>query len=191
MRSPLTAALAAGLLLVSASGVAAQKAAVHKGFWVGAGIGVGSARLSCQICQGNRGSGTSGYLRTGFTISPQMLVGLEGTVWYKTASEVDHMLTSLQGVFYFYPQANSGLYIKTGLGLAQYSAKNSEDKISSQALAGSIGLGYEIRVSRSMSFVPYANFLGSAGADVRLNDNIAGLAANTSLIQFGIGLTLH
>lgn len=191
MRSPLTAALAAGLLLISVSSATAQSVATHKGLWLGAGLGVGSARLSCQICQGNRGGGTSGYLRTGFTITPQMLVGLEGTAWYRTAEDVDHLLGSLQAVFFFYPQARSGLYIKTGLGLAQYSAKDGDDKISSQAFAGSIGLGYEIRVSSGLSFVPYANFLGSAGADVRLNDNIAGLAANTSLIQFGLGLTLH
>lgn len=189
MRSPLIAALAAGLLLVSPGRAAAQ--AVHKGLWVGAGVGVGSARLSCQICQGQRGGGTSGYLRAGATITRQMLVGLEGTVWYKTEGEVDHLLGSLHGVFYLYPQPNSGLYIKTGLGMSQYSAKDSEDEISSQALSGSIGLGYEIRVARSMSIVPYANFIGSTGADVRLNDNIAGLGANSSLFQLGIGLTLH
>lgn len=189
MRSPLTAALAAGLLLVGATSGSAQ--AVKKGIWIGAGAGVGSARLSCQICVGHRGGGTSGYLRAGATITPQMLVGLEGTVWYKSEDEIDHMLGSLQAVFFFYPQPRSGLYIKTGLGLSQYTAKDSEDEISSKALAGSIGLGYEIKVARSMSIVPYANFIGSAGADVRLNDNIAGLGANTSLIQFGIGLTLH
>lgn len=189
MRSPLIAALAAALLLVSPGRAAAQ--AEHKGLWLGAGLGVGSARLSCQICQGNRGSGTSGYLRAGATITRQMLVGLEGTVWYKSDGDVDHMLGSLQGVFYFYPQPTSGLYIKTGLGLSQYSAKDSEDKISSQALSGSIGLGYEVRVSRSMSIVPYANFIGSMSADVRLNNNIAGLGANSSLFQLGIGVTLH
>lgn len=189
MRSPLTAALAAVLLLACTTAGAAQ--ATRKGAWIGAGLGVGSARLSCQICQGHRGGGTSGYLRAGATITRQMLVGLEGSVWYKTEDEIDHMLGSLQAVFYFYPQPQSGLYVKTGLGMSQYTAKDDEDEISSKALAGSIGLGYEIKVTRSMSIVPYANFIGSAGADVRLNDNIAGLGANSSLIQFGIGLTLH
>jgi hypothetical protein len=189
MRSPLTAALAAVLLLVCTSAAAAQ--ANRKGVWIGAGVGVGSARLSCQICQGHRGGGTSGYLRAGATITRQMLVGLEGSVWYKTEDEIDHMLGSLQAVVYFYPQPTGGLYVKTGLGMSQYTAKDDEDEISSKALAGSIGLGYEIKVTRSMSIVPYANFIGSAGADVRLNDNIAGLGANSSLIQFGIGLTLH
>jgi opacity protein-like surface antigen len=190
MRSPLTAALAAALLLVGTSSSAAAQA-VHKGIWFGAGLGVGSARLSCQICQANRGSGTSGYLRAGATVTRQILVGLEGTAWTRNEDDIDFLLGSLQAVVFFYPQPNSGLYIKTGLGVSQYSAKDSEDKISSQALAGSVGLGYEIKVARSMSIVPYANFLGSTGADVRLNDNIAGLGANTSLIQFGIGLTLH
>jgi hypothetical protein len=189
MRSPLTAALAAGLLLVGTSEAAAQ--AVRKGLWIGAGLGAGSARLSCQICVGNRAGGTSGYLRAGATLTRQMLVGLEATAWTHNENDVDHLLSSLQGVFYFYPQPTTGLYIKTGLGVAQYSAKDDEDKISSQALAGSIGFGYEVKVSRSMSIVPYANFIGSTGADVRLNDNIAGLGANSSLFQLGIGVTLH
>jgi hypothetical protein len=188
MRSPLTAALIAGLL-VSASPAAAQ--AVHKGLWAGAGLGVGSARLSCQICLGHRAGGTSGYLRAGATITRQMLVGLELNAWTHNEDNVDHLLGSLQAVFLFYPQPKSGLYIKTGLGMAQYTAKDDEDEISSQALAGSIGFGYEIKVARSMSIVPYTNFIGSTGADVRLNDNIAGLGANTSLFQLGIGITLH
>ncbi len=191
MRSPLMAALAAGILLCTASSAAAQTAAVHQGFWLGAGLGVGSARLSCSICQGNRGGGTSGYLRAGFTITRQMLVGLEGNAWYRSQDNVDHSLNSLQAVFLFYPGARSGLYVKTGLGLAKYTAKDGEDRVSSQALAGSVGLGYELRLARTFSIVPYANFMGSAGADVRLNDSIAGLAANTSLLQFGLGLTLH
>ncbi|HWA16278.1 MAG TPA: hypothetical protein VG817_07590 [Gemmatimonadales bacterium] len=188
MRSPLMAALAAGLLL-SASPVAAQ--AVHKGLWAGAGLGVGSARLSCQICLGHRAGGTSGYVRAGATITRQMLVGLEANAWTHNENDVDHLMTSLQGIFMLYPDPRSGLYIKTGLGVSQYSAKDDEDKISSQALSASIGFGYEIGVSKSMSIVPYANFIGSAGADVRLNDNIAGLGANSSLFQLGIGLTLH
>jgi hypothetical protein len=46
-------------------------------------------------------------------------------------------------------------------------------------------------MGRGLSIVPYANFLGSTGGDVRFNDTVSGLSANTSLLQFGVGLTLH
>jgi hypothetical protein len=46
-------------------------------------------------------------------------------------------------------------------------------------------------IGRSMSIVPFANFIGTSGADVRFNDTVSGLGAKTSLIQVGVGLTLH
>jgi hypothetical protein len=86
---------------------------------------------------------------------------------------------------------NSGFYIKTGLGVAQYSAKDQNDEISTQALAGQIGVGYEVMVARNLSIVPFANFQGTAGADVRFNNTVSNLSANTSLIQVGLGITMH
>jgi len=191
MRSPLTAALAAALLAVSASGAPAQSNSIRHGMWVGAGLGLGSARLSCQICRSNRDGGTSGYLRAGTTLSSAVLLGLEGTVWYESDRGVDQLLGSLQGVVYLYPKPSSGFYLKAGLGISQFSAKDSDDELSSQALAGQVGIGYEVPMGRSLSIVPFANFLGSTSGDVRFNDTVAGLSANTSLLQFGVGVTLH
>jgi len=185
------AALVTSLLLSSAGSLAAQRVAERSGFWFGAGVGAGSARLSCSICRGGRDGGTSGYLRLGATVTPQILIGGEATVWYHSQNSVDFLLGSVQAVMYLYPKKKSGFYLKTGFGLAQYSAKDSVDKISTQALAGSVGLGYEVLVSSNLSIVPYANFLGTSGSDMRFNDTVSGLSANTSLIQVGVGLTLH
>jgi hypothetical protein len=191
MRSPLRAALAAALLLLSAAPLEAQRTSLRRGMWVGGGIGIGSARLSCEICRSSRDGGTSGYLRAGMTVNRSILVGLEGIVWYKTANSIDQLLGSLQAVVLLYPKPASGFYLKTGLGIAQYSAKDNTDKVSSQALAGQIGIGYEVPMGRGLSIVPFANFLGSTGGDVRFNDTVSGLSANSSLIQFGVGVTLH
>jgi hypothetical protein len=185
------AALAGALLLTSASTLAAQKAAERHGIWVGAGIGLGSAKLSCDICRLDRTGGTSGYLRAGATISKAILVGLEATGWYKSRSDVDQLLGSLQAVVLLYPKPASGFYLKTGLGISQFSAKDNDDEVASQALSMQFGVGYEVAMGRGMSIVPYANFLGSTGGDVRFNDTVSGLSANTSLLQVGVGLTLH
>lgn len=191
MRSPLMAGLAAGLLLLPMATLSAQKAAERHGVWVGAGLGLGSAKLSCDVCRTNRTGGTAAYLRAGATVTRSVLVGLEATGWYKSKNDVDQLLGSLQAVVLLYPRPASGFYLKTGLGISQFSAKDNQDEVSSQALSMQFGVGYEVAMGRGMSIVPYANFLGSTGGDVRFNNTVSGLSANTSLLQFGVGLTLH
>lgn len=191
MRRFSRAALVASLLLLSTSGLSAQRVANHRGVWIGGGLGLGSARLSCTVCRAGRDGGTSGYLRVGATVTPQLLIGGEALAWYHSQGNLSFLLGSIQAVVLLYPMPKSGLYIKTGFGLAQYSAKDPTDKISSQALAGQVGVGYEVAIGRTLSIVPYANFLGTTGADVRFNDTVSGLGAKTSLMQVGVGVTLH
>jgi hypothetical protein len=192
MRWSHRAVLVASLLLLAASPrLEAQRVAERHGFWFGGGIGMGSARLSCSICRAGRDGGMSGYLRLGATITPQLLIGGETTVWYHTASSVDYLLGSVQAVLYLYPAKRSGFYLKTGLGMAQYSAKDSADKLSTQALAAQVGVGYEVAIGTSMSIVPYANLLATSAADLRFNSTVSSLSAKTSLLQIGVGITLH
>ena len=191
MRCMLRAVLVTTVLVLAASELSAQRAAAHSGVWFGAGLGMGSARLSCTICRAGRDGGTSGYLRVGATLTPRFLLGGESAIWYHSENDMSFLLGSVLAVVYLYPMKNSGFYLKTGLGVAQYSAKDQNDEISTQALAGQIGVGYEVMVARNLSIVPFANFQGTAGADVRLNNTVSDLSANTSLIQVGLGITMH
>ncbi|MDZ4864681.1 MAG: hypothetical protein SGJ01_14715 [Gemmatimonadota bacterium] len=193
MRWIAPAALALGLLAATHAPVAAQRAATtpRHGLWVGAGLGLGSAQLTCSVCRGGRDGGTTGYLRIGTTVGRNVLVGAETNIWYHTAGQVDYLMAALSGVVYLYPRPGSGLYLKTGAGFAQYSAKDNTDKVSSNSLALQVGAGWEILMTRSLSIVPFLNFLGTTGGDVRINRTISGLSANTSLIQLGVGVTLH
>ncbi len=185
------AALIASVAVLATTPLEAQRVASRAGFWFGGGLGMGSARLSCSICRAGRDGGTSGYLRVGATVTPQLLIGAESLLWYHSEASIDYLLGSVQAVVLLYPSKTNGLYIKTGLGIAQYSAKDSDDDASTQALAGQIGVGYEVLVGRGMSLVPFANFMGTAGADLRFNDTVSGLSANTSLFQLGVGVTFH
>ncbi len=191
MRWMLRAALIASVLVMGSTELSAQRAAARRGVWFGAGLGMGSARLSCTICRAGRDGGTSGYLRVGATLTPRFLLGAETTLWYHSENDINFLLGSVFAVVYLYPMNNSGFYIKTGLGVAQYSAKDPNDKISTQAIAGQVGVGYEVLVARNLSIVPFANFQGTAGADVRFNNTVSDLSANTSLIQVGLGITMH
>ena len=191
MRWSYRASVLALLILIPWSAAEAQRVPDRSGFWFGAGIGLGSARLSCTICTTGRDGGTSGYVHMGATVTKQLLVGGEVLAWYHTDNGVDFLLASVQAVVVLYPMRTSGFYIKTGLGVSNYSAKDSVNKVSSQALAGEIGVGYEVLVSNNISMVPFANFLGTSGADVKFNNTVSSLGARTSLIQIGLGITLH
>jgi hypothetical protein len=185
------AGLAAVLLLLPMTTLSAQKAAERHGVWIGAGVGLGSAKLTCNVCRTDRTGGTAAYLRAGATITRAVLIGVEASGWYKSKDNIDQLLGSLQAVVLLYPRPASGFYLKTGLGISQFSAKDKQDEVSSQALSMQFGLGYEVAMGRGMSIVPYANFLGSTGGDVRFNNTVSGFSANSSLLQFGVGLTLH
>jgi hypothetical protein len=193
MRWIAPAALALGLLAAAHAPLEAQRSSTtpRRGLWIGAGMGLGSAQLSCSVCRSGRDGGTTGYLRLGTTIGRNVLVGAETNLWYKSQSQVDYLLAAISGVVYLYPKPGSGLYLKTGAGFAQYSAKDDNDKVSSNSIALQVGAGWEVLVTRSMSIVPFLNFLGTTGGDVRINRTISGLSANTSLIQAGVGITLH
>jgi len=190
MRRIHRAALVVSLLLAPPAALGAQEAGSHHGFYLGAGLGHGSAQLTCSICQGGRNGGTSGYLSGGYSVTPRVRLGAEILAWYK-GGQVDYLLTSAQLVAVLYPLPKSGFFLKTGFGLAKYAAEDSDDKVNTKAFAGQVGVGYEVPVGRGLALVPFANFLGTTGGDVRFNDTVSGLSANTSLIQVGIGIGLN
>src|SRR5438034_7971396 len=66
---------------------AQQQRQARDGFWFGAALGSGWARVSCQICQGNNRSGPSGTLRLGGGVSRKVLIGAEVAAWWATRSE--------------------------------------------------------------------------------------------------------
>ncbi len=190
MRRIHRAALVASLLLAPPAALGAQEAGSHRGFFLGAGVGHGSAQLTCSICQGGRDGGTSGYLTAGYSVARRVRLGAEILGWYK-GGQVDYLLTSAQVVAVLYPLPRSRFFLKTGFGVAKYAAEDSDDSVKTQAFAGQVGVGYEVPVGRGLSLVPFANFLGTTGGDVRFNDTVSSLSANTSLIQVGIGIGLN
>lgn len=191
MRRIHRAALVASLLFAPPAALGAQDAGSHHGFFLGAGVGHGSAQLTCSICQGGRDGGTSGYLNAGYSITQRIRLGAEVIAWYKGAGQVDYLLTSAHLVAVLYPLPRNGFFIKTGFGIAKYRAEDDTDTFGTKAFAGQVGVGYEVPVGRGVSLVPFANFLGTSGGDVRFNDTVSGLSANTSLIQVGIGVGLN
>jgi hypothetical protein len=180
-----------GLSLALPGAGQAQGAVRGQGVFLGAGLGVGSARLSCRICQGGRDGGGAAYLQFGLPASRNVLLGIETLGWYDGGS-VAQLLVSVQAIALLYPRRSSGFYLKGGAGIVEFSAKDDAgNEVSSQAIGLQVGVGLEVPMGRNLALVPFANFMGSTGGDVKFNNTVGQLSANTSLIQVGLGLTLH
>lgn len=190
MRGALRAALAACLLMMM-PGLLPAQASARRGVWLGLGLGHGSAQLTCAICAGGRDGGLSGFVRGGVALSPRLLIGAEVLGWRRHEGGGDYTLTSAQGLLVLYPWRTRALHFSTGAGLARYTAQDTDNEISTQAFAMQVGAGWDVPVRRGISVTPFVNFVATTGADVKVNSTASSLSANSSLIQFGLGVTLH
>ena len=185
--------LVATLLACAGNTVHAQsKPNDRKGFWIGFGLGGGSAGLDCSTCSDERIGGGSGYLRLGGTLSRHFLLGFETNGWLHSEGGVDESIAFASAVLLWYPSAKGALYVKFGLGGMAYGADDGVDELTATAPSASLGVGYEVRIGRNVSLVPYINSLASSAVDVEIN----GVAIPTedfsmNLFQFGLGITWH
>jgi hypothetical protein len=178
MRTPGLLGTLAILLSLGASPVAAQHAQTREGFWIGAGMGVGS--LGCEGC-GDRTNGASGYVKLGGTLNPHLLLGVETNGWYKSESGVSVSQGSLAGAAYWYPSLTSGFFAKGGVGYARLHADAGiGGSASSNGFGILAGLGYDLRVGGNTSITPVANwFRGTFDG------------GSSDVFQLGVGVTLH
>jgi opacity protein-like surface antigen len=186
--------LVAVLLCSVAAQALAQGAArpqAREGFAISFGFGGGSAGAECDFCGSERTTGLSGYLRLGGYVNERVFLGFESNGWVNSEDGLDESLGFYSAVVQWYPNADQGFYLKGGAGLALYGITDGEDKISSNGLGLTIGLGHDIRVGRNFSLTPFVNYLVSTKSELNFNDESTGLNASANLLQFGLGFTWH
>jgi hypothetical protein len=193
MRTVMLIATLLACLSSSTQAQSSRRANARQGFWVGFGLGSGSAGTNCPSCNTVRSSGLSGYARLGGTLSRSILLGVETNGWAHSEAGVDESIGFGSVVVLWYPSPTGALYLQVGLGGMSYRADDGVDQLTATAPSASIGVGYEMRVGRNMSLVPYVNSLASS--PVRLHFD--GVPVSTSedisinLFQFGLGITWH
>jgi len=184
--------LLVAVLSVAGAPLVGQQPAGRPALWLGAGVGLGWARVTCRICDTNRGHALSGYAEAGGRISRRVLVGGEVQGWVKNGSEAnpaDELLLAYSGVLYWYPSTRYPYYLKGGFGLVTYRIDDGTDRITSSALGPLIGIGWEVRAVSHISLVPYVSVLvASTGAELKFNGNEVLGNSSLALIQFGIGV---
>ena len=190
------AILIASLLACASASLDAQSARrpnTRKGFWVGFGLGDGSAGVDCTDCPTGRLGGFSGYVRLGGTLSPSILIGFESNAWVHSESGLDQSMGFGSVVALWYPSPTGALYLKGGLGGLTYRADDGFDEYTATAPSVSLGIGYEFRLGRNFSIVPYFNTMVSSAVREHLNGVpvSSGEDIMYSLAQFGVGATWH
>lgn len=171
-RSLPVALLAAALCLVTVSSAAAQPwPNTHQGWFLGFGVGGGSAQLKLNDDvftsgpRSERDGGGAGSFRFGYDFTPQLGLGLESSAWVKSETDqgVDFMTTiGVSAATLYYHPENTGVVLKGGVGLGTYRVSASEGSMSlslnESAFGLLAGLAYEFRVRRTFSIGPEVTF---------------------------------
>jgi len=182
------------VILGSISDLQAQgRANTRKGFWIGLGLGDGSAGVECDNCGNDRINSWSGYLRMGGTISSHVLLGAETSGWLHSEGGIDENVANLAFVTMWYPSNSGAFYLKFGVGGMAYRATDGVDDLTATAPSLTVGTGYEFRMGQNFSLTPFFNALASSA--VTLKENGTAIPTNgdisITLAQVGLGVTWH
>jgi hypothetical protein len=185
--------IAAILALVPARSGVAQTAQERHGFWIGFGFGFGSAEVTCDQCgAASRDDGGAMFLKMGGTLSRKLLLGGELNGWGRADNGGGVVVGNTSAAVYFYPGTNSGLFFKGGLGFSSYLSLDSEGGTADGSGWGGVaGVGYDIRIGRSVSLTPVANFHFGEIGDVTSNGTTVMTGVNQNVFDIGLGITWH
>jgi outer membrane autotransporter protein len=166
----------------------------REGFWVGFGLGYGSADIRCDNCDsGPRTGGVTAFLKLGGTPSRHVLIGGGVNGWSHSSGGATETMGNVTGSLYYYPVAGSGLFLTGGLGFSNYHVDTSPSS-DGTGWGFTAGVGYDVRVGRNVSLTPVANFVYGALADFDVATS-GGLTTATgwrqNVIDLGLGVTFH
>ncbi|MGH7522426.1 MAG: hypothetical protein ACREMI_14210 [Gemmatimonadales bacterium] len=188
---PKTAITLLVLLLASTSLTAQRRPASGAGgFWYAVGVAPGWARVSCQICAGNRRTGMSVFVGLGGSTSRALRIGGELAGWRDRDGNVTQTLMSVGAAAYWYPSLRRRLYLRGGAALVMHRVSDGTDVITSSGIGPQLGIGYEHAASRNWLVAPFAHYaLGVFAGDVKNNGGQAAASARVSFLQVGVSLT--
>ena len=188
-RSLPTSQVTSRLLLVAAVPVAADtKSHERTGFFIGFGLGGGSAgaepgpdAVAFGVTELSRESGGSGNFRFGWSVTDRMTLGLENSTWLKNydiaGTSIDATITLNVTTFAMtYFPGNVGFYLRGGLGIgtAGVSYEQGGAKVSGSVVGPAIlaATGYEWRLTRKFALGPQLqwSFLGIDDEDIENPD---------------------
>jgi len=192
MRTAACIFAAAGLLSVAAPAARAQYPQRRNGFWIGFGLGYGSANVTCDSCgSGSRTGGVTAFLKLGGTPSRNLLIGGAINGWSHESGCATETMANVTAFLYYYPAARSGLFLTGGLGFSDYRVDTSPS-VEGTGWGFTAGVGYDIRVGRNVSLTPVANFVYGGVGDLSVSGGgTFATGWKQNVVDFGLGVTFH
>lgn len=178
-------------LSCAASAARAQYPQRRDGFWIGFGLGYGSANVSCDNCaSGSRTGGYTGFLKLGGSPSRNVLIGASINGWTRELRGANESMGNVTASLFYYPVTTSGFFVTGGLGFSGYNIDSSPE-VNGSGWGFTAGAGYDIRVGRNVSLTPAVNYAYGALGDF----DVPGIGTATgwkqNVIDVGLGVTFH
>ncbi|KPJ96592.1 MAG: hypothetical protein AMS18_00625 [Gemmatimonas sp. SG8_17] len=174
-------------LLILSGLTTGQDSQIHEGFWIGFGLGVGMNPTDGH--DDDPLIGGSGYFRAGGTLNQRVKLGGEALGWAR--EQHDDVIThgNVMFVAILFPQDNSGLFLKGGVGIAgvtRVAAEGGRSEIRTEGgLGTTVGLGFDVHLGRQLSLTPNVDWV------FQLIDTAIGPAYAKATFVFTLGLTWH
>lgn len=149
-------------------------------WFVGFGIGGGSAGLEIAGFDTDREGGGAGSFRAGYSFTDQLGLGLESNAWTKTEGDVTLSLSTATATLYFYPAG--GLVLRGGIGFGSGSIEIEQSGPNLTAdetgFGLSVGAQYDFRVTRTFALGPQVDIAYMTLDTVDANYISGGLSFN-------------
>jgi hypothetical protein len=129
------------------------------GFYISGGLGAGAEqfRFDDEPEWSDKLTKPTITLRLGGTPDQYVRVGAELFGWGAETDEGEETFAAVLGVVQFYPMKDGGLWLKAGGGYAESRIDNFDPDffdVVESGFAWSLGVGYEIQLSRSVAIGP-------------------------------------
>lgn len=179
------------VLSCAAAVAQAQYPQRRDGFWIGFGVGYGSANVSCDNCvSGSRTGGPTLFLKLGGTPSRNLLIGASLNVWAHPTDSLTETMGNITASLFYYPMTKSGFFLSGGLGFSAYNLDSSPE-VNGSGWGLTAGVGYDVRVGRNISLTPVVNYTYGALGDFDVPGIGTARGWKQNVIDVGLGVTFH
>ena len=185
--------MASVLCLAAPIGAQAPASSGHSGFHAAIGAGYGSIAFTCNVCSDTRESSTALMLRLGGAVRPDLVLSGEVTGWSNGFSLGTESATWINLVAQYYPERTGGFFLKGGVGVATLSSNTISNgagylKFETTSVGGVIGIGFDVRLSKSFSLTAYIDLLYATPAhgDPKVNGGRSGTTLGANMIHLGL-----
>jgi hypothetical protein len=181
-----------GILAIGvAPALAAQHEHVRRGFWIGFGLGYGSAGVSYDGSGDlDRQSSFTSAVRLGGTLKPGLLLGADLSGWTRSQSGTTVTIGHAAATGQWYPSPSKGFFVRGAVGIAVYRESNGG---TFEGAGGGLGLGggYDIRVGRNISLTAQVDVLFGSVGDITSNGTTIETGLKQNVIAAGLGVMFH